>query len=288
MVRTVVVHGVGHETDGELTLHSELFPYLRQGVVRAGGSVASGDVCFASYGQCFRQRGEVLAPVQYFDATDVAEGYESELLLAWWRRAAEVDPRVVPPGQEVLARTPVWASRALAALSRARFLTGVGDRLLIGALKQVRRYFDEPELRSTIRGIVADAITDDTHVVIGHSLGSVVAYEVLCRLPEAPARSLVTLGSPLGLHNLVFDRLEPEPRLRGREGARGHWPPPVRAWTNIADRGDVVAAVEDLRPLFGDGIRQIRVDNSSHAHDMRPYLTEKLTGAAIVAGLNAR
>ena len=58
-------------------------------------------------------------------------------------------------------------------------------------------------------------------------------------------------------------------------------------WTNIADQGDVVAAVEDLRPLFGEQMRQIRVNNSSHAHDMRPYLTEKMTGGAIAAGLNA-
>ena len=286
MVRIVVVHGVGHETDGELTLHSELFPYLQQGVVSAGGSVEPGDVRFASYGQCFRTRGEVLAPVPYYDAKDVADGFESELLLAWWRRAAQVDPRVVPPEQEVLARTPVWASRALAALSRARFMSGLGDRLLIGALKQVRRYFAEPELRSTIRGLVADAITDDTRVVIGHSLGSVVAYEVLCASQGPPARALVTLGSPLGLANLIFDRLEPEPRPRGADGVRAHWPGPVLAWTNIADSGDVVAAVEDLRPLFGDGIRQIRVNNGSKAHDMRPYLTEEHTGAAIVVAVN--
>ena len=42
------------------------------------------------------------------------------------------------------------------------------------------------------------------------------------------------------------------------------------------------------RPLFGDAIRQIRVYNGSHAHDMRPYLTETMTGAAILAGMNAR
>jgi hypothetical protein len=97
---------------------------------------------------------------------------------------------------------------------------------------------------------------------------------------------LVTLGSPLGLPNLVFDRLQPEPRAPG-EGIRGRWPGPVLTWTNIADAGDVVAAVEDLRPLFGDAIRQIRVHNGSHAHDMRPYLTERMTGSAIVAGLDA-
>jgi hypothetical protein len=56
-------------------------------------------------------------------------------------------------------------------------------------------------------------------------------------------------------------------------------------WTNLADSGDVVAVVEDLRPLFGTGVRQVRVHNGSSAHDLRPYLTERLTGAAIVAGM---
>ena len=287
MARVVVVHGIGQQTEGGLTLHDRFFSALAQGVARAGGSVQPDDVAFASYGDFFREQGEVLSPVPYFDARDVEEGYESELLLALWQRAAEVDSHVVPPDAEVLARTPVWASRALAALSRSPFLAGVSDRLLIGNLKQVHRYFTDPALRSEIRDAVADAITVDTAVVVAHSLGSVVGYEVLCARPEPAGRSLVTLGSPLGLPNLVFDRLQPEPRPPGG-GVRGHWPGSVQAWTNIADVADVVAAVEDLRPLFGDQIRQIRVHNGSHAHDMRPYLTERLTGAAIVAGLNDR
>ena len=94
-------------------------------------------------------------------------------------------------------------------------------------------------------------------MIVAHSLGSVVAYEVLCAAPGPAVLSLVTLGSPLGLANLIFDRLQPEPGPPG-EGMRGHWPGPVLSWTNIADAGDVVAAMEDLRPLFGAAIRQIR------------------------------
>jgi hypothetical protein len=71
--------------------------------VRAGGSVQPDDVAFASYGDSSRPQAEVLSPVPYFDARDVEEGYESELLLALWQRAASVDPRVVPPDEEVLA-----------------------------------------------------------------------------------------------------------------------------------------------------------------------------------------
>ena len=47
--------------------------------------------------------------------------------------------------------------------------------------------------------------------MVGHSLGSVVAYEALCAHPEWPVRALVTLGSPLGIRNLIFDRLVPAP-----------------------------------------------------------------------------
>jgi hypothetical protein len=285
VARIVVVHGIGQQTEGELTLHDRFFSALAEGVVRAGGSVQADQVIFASYGDVFRPPAEVLSPLPHFDAQDVEDGYESELLLALWERAASVDPQVVPPDAEVLARTPVWAARALAALSRSRFLAGVSDRLLIADLKQVHQYFTNLKLRSAIQDSVAALIANDTSVVVAHSLGSVVAYEVLCAVSKTTMRSFVTLGSPLGLPNLVFDRLQPKPRSHGN-GVRGHWPGAVRMWTNVADRGDVVAAVEDLRPLFGDNIRQIRVHNGSHAHDMRPYLTEKTTGAAIAAGLD--
>ena len=82
MARVVVVHGIGKQTDGELTLHPTLFPALEQGVVCAGGPSEPDDVLFASYGDFFRPQAEVLAPVPYFDARDVEEGYESQLLLA--------------------------------------------------------------------------------------------------------------------------------------------------------------------------------------------------------------
>ena len=78
--------------------------------------------------------------------------------LALWQGAASVDPRVVPPGDEVLGRSPVWASRALAALSRSRYFAGIADRLLIGNLKQVHRYFTDTALRTRIRHAVADKL----------------------------------------------------------------------------------------------------------------------------------
>jgi pimeloyl-ACP methyl ester carboxylesterase len=168
--------------------------------------------------------------------------------------------------------------RALKALSHSRFFAGLAERALIGFIKQVHRYFAEPQLRAQVIERVAREIGPDTRLVVGHSLGSVVAYETLCAHPDWPVRALVTLGSPLGIRNLIFDRLQPAP-----VGEVGSWPGGVVAWTNVADRGDLVALVKELRPQFGQRVQDLRVDNGAKAHDVRPYLTAKETGHALAA-----
>ena len=59
----------------------------------------------------------------------------------------------------------------------------------------------------------------------------------------------------------------------------------MRAWTNVADAGDVVALVKDLRPRFGPDVECYVVDNGARAHAVSPYLTAKETGAAVAAAL---
>jgi pimeloyl-ACP methyl ester carboxylesterase len=163
---------------------------------------------------------------------------------------------------------------------------------MIGNLVQVRRYLTEPDVRRAVRQRVVDAVDGETRVIVAHSLGSVVAYEALAAHPDWPVRALVTLGSPLGIANLIFDRLHPRPRPRtdlaaGEDGVRGGWPGPVTVWTNVADKGDVVALVKDLRPLFGERVVSCLVHNGATAHDIRPYLTAPETGTGILAGLTA-
>jgi pimeloyl-ACP methyl ester carboxylesterase len=180
---------------------------------------------------------------------------------------------------------PRTVQRALHALSRSRFLARAGDRFLIGVLKQVRRYLTEPSTRERVQSEIASVVDADTRVIVGHSLGSVVAYEALCAHPKWPVRVLVTLGSPLGIPNVVFERLRPAP-----EGGRGRWPGSVRQWTNVCDAYDVVALVKRLAPLFGDGaptrtVRDITINNGWRAHAIEHHLSARETGAAIAAGL---
>jgi len=287
MAGILVVHGIGQELEGPSTLQARLFPPLRDGILRAGADIDASDVSFASYGELFRPQSEFLAPARRYDAADVLPGYEEDLLMALWESAAHSDESVIPPDEEVLGRTPAVARRALAALSRSKFLAGIAESAFIGDLKQVSTYFGDERMRTAIQETVAAAIADDTRVIVGHSLGSVVAYEVLFAHPHRQVRALITLGSPLGLRNIVFDRLRPAPAaVTGSKKVMGAWPP-VRMWGNVADTGDIVAAEENLQPLFGAEIRQLRVHNGAKAHDMTSYLTDRGTGQLILAGLDA-
>lgn len=289
MARVVAVHGIGQQLAGEQTLLTKWWPAMADGLRRAGadGMAPRSDVAMAFYGDVFRPAGELLAAGDpSWTAADVEEGLERELLAAWWRAAAESDPAVVPPdGVDTLVAMPGSVQAALRALSGSRFFAGIALRAMVSDLKQVRRYLTDPVVRDLARRRVLDAIGEDTRVVVAHSLGSVVAYEALCARPGHGVRALVTVGSPLGIPNLIFDRLLPPPvRLGG--ATRGVWPGGERlAWTNLADEGDVVALVKDLRPCFGDGLRSVRVDNGAHAHDATAYLTDTRCGQAIAEGL---
>jgi hypothetical protein len=281
MARIVAVHGIGQQLKGPHTLKETWLPAMQDGLALAGAAVsAAEDLVCAFYGDLFRRSGTKGVGEPSFRAGDVEEGFERELLAAWWEEAAVTEPQVPGPGRKTKLRTPDSVQRALNALTGSQFFAGLGERALIGFIKQVHRYFAEPQLRAQVTDRVAREIGPDTRVVVGHSLGSAVAYEALCARQDAPVRALITLGSPLGIRHVIFDRLQPAPA-----GGVGAWPGGVASWTNIADDGDVVALVKQLRPLFGQRVEDLRVHNGAKAHDIGPYLTAKETGRAIAAAL---
>jgi pimeloyl-ACP methyl ester carboxylesterase len=279
MPQIVAVHGIAQQFLGEHLLHAAWLPALRSGLSRVGVDLPSeDDLRCAFYGDLFRKKGtKALGDVPY-DASDVTE-WEQELLEMWWREAARVEPQVPGPDAQTKLRTPRIVQRALNALSNSRFFGSLAERVLIGSLKQVRRYLNDETMRKYIQERVIREVTADTRVIVGHSLGSVVAYEVLCQNPDWHIEMFVTLGSPLGIRRLIFDRLHPAP-----VNETGVWPRSVRNWTNIADGGDVVALEKQLARCFGERVRDELIYNGAKAHDVSPYLTAVETGRAIAAG----
>lgn len=277
MARIVGIHGIGQQLNGAEVLSTAWRPAMVDGVKAAGGEALSpDDIACAFYGNLFRGTGKAFGEQQLL-ATDVSD-LERELLIGWAAAAADPDepePSVTKSGSA--SEAVQWALRVLAG---SRFFSRVAERLVIADLKQVIAYVHNDKMRDNIRTRVLDAITDDTRVLVGHSLGSVIAYEVLATTPSLPVRSLITLGSPLGIPNLIFDQLEPSPV----DGV-GAWPGTVKQWTNVADKSDVVALVKALDPLFDGAVDDVLVDNEALAHDATPYLTAEATGRAVAQGL---
>ncbi|MBB2740404.1 UNVERIFIED_ORG: hypothetical protein FHR35_000224 [Microbispora rosea subsp. rosea] len=134
---------------------------------------------------------------------------------------------------------------------------------------EVAAYLGGGDPRVRARDAVADVVRRRRpRVVVAHSLGSVVTYEALWAHPDLSVELLVTLGSPLGMRDVVFERLAPVP-VRGR-GAR---PPGVRRWINIADKDDIAAIPAVLASCFDGVERDVSCDiDWLDFHTVRNYL----------------
>lgn len=97
-------------------------------------------------------------------------------------------------------------------------------------------------------------------VVIGHSQGSMVAYEALRSLPaNHPAKVdlFITIGSPLGLTE-VQDQLKKLAGIRGKLAT----PECVSRWVNVADPIDPVCADKTLGDDYLPNRRGVRAEDS--------------------------
>ena len=128
-------------------------------------------------------------------------------------------------------------------------------RLMKTLLRDVHHYlFNEQSsprpgvsyrVQDEIRKRMLDALREGAaksapHLIVSHSMGTVIAYDCLKRAPDCPqVDSLMTIGSPLGLDE-VQDLLQPEwTREDGypKERLRG-------GWANVYDRFDPVAGFD--------------------------------------------
>ena len=301
MATIVGVHGIANTFVGSTQLSDAWAAALQSGLDEAGGpTLRPRDLTVIAYGALFRpagdgkQRTPTRAARQGRRPFEPSDDWERELVKQWWRAAAALstesrtsevaderaeDPGIQPPDFEGRARMPQLIQRGLLQLAKSRFFRPFGPKVLISELRQVRLFLHDADFKRVILARLAAKIAPDTRIIVGHSLGSVVAYEALCAHPEWRIDTLVTLGSPLGIPNVVFEALSPKPRQR-----MGTWPNVAR-WVNIADKGDLVALVKTLAPLFGP-VQDVLVYNGWQSHDVTRYLSAVETGRPIAEALN--
>jgi fructose-specific component phosphotransferase system IIB-like protein len=322
MATIVLVHGIAQEQSGAATLEKTWIPALADGVAKAGDQVLADrlwrggrgdiDIRMAYYGTPFIDPGAQGAqgPVN-LDSQPLpypAEELTELLAVAWLEAAAKQakDPSdqrqaerelAIIRGEvgEAMGPRSVLGRPALNALARLRWFApfgmAVASRFVWAALTQVTRYLTDDEIRSYAQDQVLQWVGPDTRLVIGHSLGSVVAYEAVHRaheagrLPADQTLTLITVGSPLGLQGIVYDRLRPQPP---------HVPPAADRWENFAAKDDLVAAQLDLTPYFppasGSVVRPQNhiVDTGSKPHQIEHYLTKPSVGRVVTETLSGK
>jgi hypothetical protein len=126
----------------------------------------------------------------------------------------------------------------------------------------------------------------DEVVLVAHSLGSVVAYDVLQSADTAgPVSLLVTAGSPLGMRAV-------QRHLVRKSGDTVPGVPELTAadpcWVNAYDVRDIVSLVHPLAPAFAGGataIRDVVTHNPSGPHAIEDYLADPDVAGPIGAAL---
>lgn len=133
------------------------------------------------------------------------------------------------------------------------FLLNFMSGVLQSTAKEINRYFKNEkniacdvreQLKVQLRPILAN---NEKVLIIGHSLGSVIAYDTLWELSHIeniPEKIdlLLTTGSPLGM-NYVQRRL-----MGNDEKADKRYPTNINNWINISAEGDITA----LDRIFAD------------------------------------
>jgi hypothetical protein len=185
------------------------------------------------------------------------------------------------PEERDLREASSWARRlrrALYVLSDAfpPLIGLVGDPNVRATLSDTRRYFaNEGGAAVGVRQIVADALIEAWRahrrvLIAGHSLGSVIAFDVLWELSHrfsVPGRVdlFVSIGSPLGL-TFVRNQL-----LGARESGRRRYPDNIRRWKNLAAIGEMTALDRRLADAWAEMRDLGVVEEISDRMDLQTY-----------------
>ena len=168
-------------------------------------------------------------------------------------------------------------------------------RVMKALLKDVHHYLfnatTEPrpgeifKVQTDIRKRFVDSIKSGNqkpgpHIVISHSMGTVIAYDCLKRVTDCPSvDALMTIGSPLGLDE-VQDKLgeDPLPKWTRNDGY-----PSVNVnsrWINIYDHLDPVCGFDpkfanDFRQSGNEVVKDINEQNyGKWRHSIHKYLSQ--------------
>jgi len=211
----------------------------------------------------------------------LAAGGPDEAAIASARKLVE---RLYRNADRVAAISPASAAAPAVGLAMTPVIPDPIFRFIVGKFaSDVLDYLFGPSteaMRAPVRAALL--ASPRPRVVVAHSLGTIITYDVLSEpaLAGLDIDLLVTLGCPLGIANV-------QQRLRDGKGRPHPVPPEVHGWDNFADRFDPVALDNTLHDEFTpppNFARDHEVNNPArNNHDLVGYASIASVRAAIAA-----
>lgn len=273
----IVVHGRSQQFKDPVQLENDWEAALRRGLADVGAPrVPERDqILCPYYGDLYNEYSLAVRQPLTVEEKRKRVRFERQI-------AGEVEARLVAQRKltRMAAATPTdaaakWYDPALIILDKVPGMSGPFLKLVF---RDVYDYLhDVGGLRERTMGrVLAPILANQSKrvIVIAHSLGSIVTYDVLNTHPSLRVDLLVTIGSPLGIDKAVRPRLLADPA--GKRGV----PLGVQAWINAADTDDIVALDETLADDFGRGrpslITDVVVKNpKASPHSGTGYISQK-------------
>ncbi len=243
-MKLVFVHGRAQQGKDPIALKDEWLDALSYGMQRANMTLPA-DVLveFPFYGDVLADLVERGVPLVSEVITKGAHPDEDEAQALRGEILAEIAAGVDVASEDIakeMSDVPVergpgnweWVQATLRAIDR---VPGLNAAAIDRFTRDVFVYLTKDGVRRRVNQIVEDAVGEGPCVVVAHSLGTVVAYNVLHGRQATPRfPRLITLGSPLGIRAIRSRITKP---LRS--------PACIENWFNAYDDRDPVA----LNPL---------------------------------------
>jgi len=288
-MRLLLVHGRSQGGKDPVGLKADWVGALAKGLSKTGRSLpAEAEIDFPFYGdkldefaRDFDLPADPAVVPKGNPAFDEFAAFRAAIAGEMQVRAGITDAQVQAERGAVAAEKGLqnwaWVQAIIRLLDRRA--TGISQTAIEVFLRDVFLYTQRPVVQREIDKIVAAKLAADTTVVVGHSLGSIVAYNAL-KAATAPVPLYVTVGSPLAIRALR-NKLRPISNPSGTGG-----------WYNAYDRKDIVAlnpldaANFDVDPAITNNGN---VDNwTDNRHGIVGYLDDGDVARTIHAGMVAR
>ncbi|MFG1687235.1 trypsin-like serine peptidase [Nonomuraea sp. NPDC049269] len=282
----VFLHGRGQQGHDPERLRRYWTAALNGGLTRAQlPTIAPADVWFPFYGPQLVQAMQTREGIPYSpreiagDLVEAAAPGSGTTRRLYEQMIIEAAARTGRPAEQP-AREEGLSDAVHQGLSWLADTTNL-DRLFIAAIfADVAAYLDNQRIRDTVLNCVLQTMPQTGQLVlVSHSLGTVVAMDLLTRLdPSVEVELLVTAGSPLGLDS-VYQRL-----LTGGPQR----PDQVAHWFNAWCPSDPVSIGCPLSDHWQGELVETPVANpAGHTHDIEEYLAHPEVAQAIGASLTS-